>query len=279
MTKDQAIGMFMGLFIGDALGAPNEFIREENISTRITRMVGGGVHSCEVGEWTDDGAMAKAIASAYLTKKRFAPDEIAFNFMSWRKTGHFGTRDYVFDIGSTCCEALESMTTEHPYSGSTYLRQSGNGSIMRVAPIVLFNHKNVHAAVAQATAVSLMTHGNDDTVNYIAAFVSELHKGAMIKANDKLRQYDIGQTKGKGSIMHAYTTAWECVNNNTCFRDALEDAVNRGYDADTVGAVTGMLAGRIYGYSDIPKSWLSDLVQCVELKEMAKDLYTLGSKQ
>lgn len=278
MTKDQALGMFMGLFVGDALGAPNEFVRPDSIDKRITKMVGGGVHSCEVGEWTDDGAMAMAIANAYIVKKRFAPDEIAFNIIDWCKTGRFGTRDYVFDIGLTCKESINRMTFDSPYMGTTRSTSSGNGSIMRVAPIVLFNHKNVHAAVAQATAVSLMTHGNDDTVNYIAAFVSELHKGAAIKANDKLRHYG-HQHKGKGSIMHAYATAWECVNNNTCFRHALEDAVNRGYDADTVGAVTGMLAGRIYGYSDIPKSWLSDLVQCVELKETAKELYTLGSKQ
>lgn len=279
MTKDQALGMFMGLFVGDALGAPNEFIPEENVTTRITKMVGGGVHNCWVGEWTDDGAMAKAIADAYIVKKRFAPDEIAMNFKIWTKTGQFGTRDYVFDIGRTCREAINDMTTVRPYMGSTDPRQSGNGSIMRIAPIVVFNHKNVHAAVAQSVAVSLMTHGNDDTVNYIAAFASELHKGAAIKANDKLRQYDIHQRKGKGSIMHAYATAWECVNNNTCFRDALEDAVNRGNDADTVGAVTGMLAGRIYGFSDIPKSWLSDLSQCLELKDMGEALYSLGSKQ
>ena len=273
MEKDKALGMFMGLFIGDALGAPNEFIRPEKIEKRITQMVGGGVLDCDIGEWTDDGAMAMAIAEAYLIKGRFAPDEIADNFISWRKTGRFGTRDHVFDAGRTCTTSIARMTTSLPYAGSTDPSASGNGSIMRVAPIVLFNHHNRDAAVAQSVAVSLMTHGNADTVNYITAFVSELYAGEKLAVNDRLRGYN---GRAYGSIMYAYATAWECVHNNTCFKHAVEDAINRGNDADTVGAVTGMLAGRVYGFKDIPKRWLRDLMMTETLQRTAEKLYSMG---
>lgn len=273
MEKDKALGMFMGLFIGDALGAPNEFIRPEKIEKRITQMVGGGVLDCDIGEWTDDGAMAMAIAEAYAIKGRFAPDEIADNFITWRKTGKFGTRDHVFDAGRTCTTSIARMTTSLPYAGSTDPNASGNGSIMRVAPIVLFNHHNRDAGVAQSVAVSLMTHGNADTVNYITAFVSELYAGEQLAVNNRLRGYN---GRAYGSIMHAYSTAWECVHNNTCFKHALEDAVNRGNDADTVGAVTGMLAGRVYGFKDIPKRWLRDLMMRDTLERTAEKLYSMG---
>jgi ADP-ribosyl-[dinitrogen reductase] hydrolase len=64
---------------------------------------------------------------------------------------------------------------------------------------------------------------------------------------------------------------------NTCFEDAVVHAVNKGYDADTVGAVTGMMAGAMYGYKSIPKRWLKALVKRDELLDMAEKLYDLGT--
>ncbi len=274
MHQDKAIGMFMGLFIGDALGATNEFLRPYEIVEPVTDMVGGGVHSTAEGEWTDDGAMAVAIADAYISSKRFDPENIALNFRMWRKTGHFGTRNYVFDIGRTCGEAIDRMTATQPYAGSCSFDASGNGSIMRLAPIVLANHNNLPNAVAQSVAVSLMTHGNADTVHYIAGFVAELMSGGASPDFDYLKHYR--DPYSTGTIMHTYNMAWECVRETSNFEKALVMAVNKGYDADTVGAVTGMLAGRRYGLKNIPTRWLDKLVKKDELIDMAEKLYALG---
>lgn len=276
MHQDKAVGMFMGLFIGDALGAPNEFLRPYEIDQPITDMVGGGVHNTAEGEWTDDGAMAVAIADAYTSSKRFDPEAIAMNFKIWRKTGHFGTRDYVFDIGRTCSEAIDRMAVTHPYAGSSSFDASGNGSIMRLAPIVLANHNNLPNAVAQSVAVSLMTHGNADTVHYIAGFVTELMSGKAEDSFDYLKHYR--DPYATGTVMYTYNMAWECVRKTTSFEQALVMAVNKGYDADTVGAVTGMLAGRKYGYKNIPRKWLDKLVKRDELVDMAEKLYALGGE-
>jgi len=273
MHQDKAIGMFMGLFIGDALGAPLEFVRPYEMTHTLTEMEGGGVHNTAEGEWTDDGAMAVAIADAYITSKRFDPEAIAMNFKMWKKTGHFGTRNYVFDIGRTCSEAIDRITPTHPYAGSCSYSSSGNGSIMRLAPIILFNHNCLANAVAQSVAVSLMTHGNNDIVNYTAAFSSELFTGKKDDYYDYLRNQ---RGLNKGTVMHAYATAWECVRETSSFEKALIMAVNKGYDADTVGAVTGMLAGRKYGLKGIPTRWLDKLVKRDELIDMAEKLYALG---
>jgi len=277
MEKDKAIGMFMGLFIGDALGAPLEFMRPHEFD-KVTDMIGGGVHSAEIGEWTDDGAMAMCIADAYKVKGKFAPNEIALNFKTWLKTGHFGTRDYRFDIGRTCFESIESMSTEQPYAGRTDTRASGNGSIMRIAPVVLANHNKPNTGLGEAIAVSLMTHGNADTVHYMAAFVAELYAGKQLDEFAHLIDDEYDTRKGKGSIMYAYNAAWECVDLTFSFQDALIRAVNKGYDADTVGAVTGMLAGKHYGYSAIPKRWLNKLMKHDELLQMAETLYEMGDQ-
>jgi len=277
MEKDKAIGMFMGLYIGDALGAPLEFMRPHEFD-KVTDMIGGGVHSAEIGEWTDDGAMAMCIADAYKVKGKFAPQEIALNFKTWAKTGHFGTRDYRFDIGRTCFEAIEGMSTEQPYQGRTDSRASGNGSIMRIAPVVLANHNKPNIGLGEAIAVSLMTHGNADTVQYMSAFVAELYAGKQLDEFEHLIDGEYDSKKGKGSIMHAYNAAWECVNLTFSFQDALIMAVNKGYDADTVGAVTGMLAGRHYGYSAMPKRWTNKLMKHDELLQMAETLYEMGGQ-
>ena len=277
MHQDKAIGMFMGLFIGDALGAPLEFVRTRDV-VLIDDMVGGGVHNTAIGEFTDDGAMALAIADAYLTHRRFAPEHIAQNFIDWRKTGKFGTRDYVFDIGNTCSEAINLMTTDRPYAGRTHYGASGNGSIMRLAPVLLANHNSVANALAQSIAVSLMTHGNSDIVNWTTAFVCEVFGNQQLDEFEGCRNYSIRQQSGTGSIMHAYNMAWHCVSRTTTFEEALLMAVNQGNDADTVGAVTGMLAGRKYGFKSIPRRWLDKLMMADMLVEVAEDLYKLGGK-
>jgi len=281
MIKDNAIGMFMGLFVGDALGAPLEFLRPHEIKGVHSEMTGGGVHSTDKGEWTDDGAMAVAIADAYISTGRFSPADIVTNFKTWRKSGHFGTRNYVFDIGRTCSGAIDRMTSEFPYAGSADLKASGNGSIMRLAPIMLANHDTISLAVAEGVAVSLMTHGSPMVVQYTSAFITECMTAKMYSNYNKLRRFNI-RSSGRethGSIMHAYVQASQSCYMNTCFEDAVVHAVNKGYDADTVGAVTGIMAGAMYGYSSIPKRWLKALVKHDELLAMAEKLYAMGTVQ
>jgi ADP-ribosyl-[dinitrogen reductase] hydrolase len=145
---------------------------------------------------------------------------------------------------------------------------------MRLAPIVLANHNNMPNAVAQSIAVSLMTHGNADTVHYIAGFVAELMSGKAEDNFDYLKHYR--DPYATGTIMYTYNMAWECVRETSSFEKALIMAVNKGYDADTVGAVTGMLAGRKYGLKGIPTRWLDKLMKKDELIDMAETLYALG---
>lgn len=278
ITEDQAIGMLVGTAIGDALGAPLEFIEPENIPDVHEEMTGGGVHDTAPGEWTDDTAMAMAIADAYITQGGFDPAAIMLNFKVWKDTGTYGTRDYVFDIGNTTSKALVEANVYTPYAGSSSDKASGNGSIMRVAPIMIVNHSNTVRAIGEAVAVSLMTHGSRDTVHYISAFVAECMEDFHFSSNQSLLLKTRMPPHGiRGTIMWAYTQAWRSISNGN-FEDAVVHAVNRGNDADTVGAVTGMLAGRMFGYSKIPKRWLDKLHQHDHIVDTAKKLYNLYEK-
>jgi ADP-ribosyl-[dinitrogen reductase] hydrolase len=279
MTEDQGIGMFIGMAIGDALGAPLEFIPTQDIKKLHTEMTGGGVHETSAGEWTDDTAMGVAIAEAYVQQGGFCPATIAKHFRQWKASGKYGTRNYVFDIGNTCSSSIHRLTQQQPYAGSTDDNASGNGSIMRMAPIVLANHSNAANCVGQSVAVALMTHGNAATINYITAFATELYAGDRLLDFKQLSNYDCEDRRGKGSIMHAYTQAWRSVITTESFEDALIHAVNKGHDADTVGAVTGMAAGRIYGYKNIPKRWTKVLMAHDYLYDLAQKLYQMGKEK
>ena len=242
MQHDIAIGMFMGLFIGDALGAPLEFT-DPNTGNPLKDMIGGGVHDTAPGEWTDDGAMAMAIADAYIGYKRFAPGAIAQNFKQWKNNGTFGTRTYCYDIGTTTSEALSASSNKRPYGGSCANMTDGNGGIMRMAPHILFNHNNKTMAIAESVAGGLLTHGTGKCVAYSAALATELYHGSKSSTDHVLFAKGIGEDSG--SVMGCYVSAWQSVQATTTFEDALIHAVNKGGDADTVGAVTGMIAGRI----------------------------------
>jgi ADP-ribosyl-[dinitrogen reductase] hydrolase len=80
--------------------------------------------------------------------------------------------------------------------------------------------------------------------------------GRPLSEFDELRDRPI---RNSGYVADTYASAWHSVISTSSFDDAVVDAINRGGDADTVGAVTGMISGRIYGFDAIKKSSLKIL--------------------
>lgn len=65
--------------------------------------------------------------------------------------------------------------------------------------------------------------------------------------------------RATGYVLHTLEAALWAVERTASFEEAVVLAVNLGEDADTVGAVTGQLAGALYGLSGIPQRWLAPL--------------------
>ena len=61
-------------------------------------------------------------------------------------------------------------------------------------------------------------------------------------------------------MKETYQAAWWSFQITDRFEDCIIKAINRGHDNDTTGAVAGMIADAIYGYSAIPK-WMVDGLQ------------------
>lgn len=278
MTKDQVVGMIVGCAIGDALGAPYEFMDPQDINiTYDVDMIAGGAHDVSVGEWTDDTALMLAAADAYINRGGLDTAAIADNFKQWADTGAFGTRNYVFDVGATTDLAIAHMTRQHPYAGKASSGSSGNGSLMRIAPAIAANHNNEYAAIGDAVALALMTHGNTDTVQYITAFVAEVFNGKLPHYS-RLRKWDVHGTHGTGCIMHSYNVAWHALHFGGCFESSMVEAIKLGYDTDTNAAITGMLVGSRCGYGGIPQRWLDALQQHDHIVSVAEKLYDIGEQ-
>jgi len=64
------------------------------------------------------------------------------------------------------------------------------------------------------------------------------------------------------------------------FEDCLVDVVNRGGDADTTGAIAGMLAGALHGPQAIPRRWLKALDPGVasQCREQARALLQMAAR-
>jgi ADP-ribosyl-[dinitrogen reductase] hydrolase len=278
MDIDNAMGMYMGMAIGDALGAPLEFTQGlPDDQIRSFKYRTGGAHNVSIGEWTDDTAMARAITDSYITKERFDSNFVYAEWNNWVNYGQWGTRDYCFDKGATCSQAINNWVIGHngfEHFGVSDESAQGNGGIMRLCPTVIANLHDETSAVLDAVRQSMMTHRSTVCTQYAAMLARDLWHGKLISSteNEILNR----KTENSGWVVDTYYSAWQAVLTTNNFASAVRKAVSRGNDADTVGAVAGMIAGRIYGYSEIPTWAKDDLMLRFSLECELKELYDFG---
>ena len=202
-------------------------------------------------------------------------------FCLWFQQGKYCTRDKCFDIGNTVYDALNSYSNSvkynefrQPYRGRVTEDTSGNGALMRMAPVIIVS-KDVHEAVRLAIQQTLLTHGSELCVKYSIMFAEELFLGKSIpkyshyKLPDNIKRENV---MSGGFVKETYEAAWWAFSSSNSFEDCIIKAVNRGHDADTTGAVSGMLAGRFYGLSNIPDQFKEQLMCYEELYQTALEL-------
>ena len=295
---DRATGAFLGLAVGDALGTPLEFSSRDSLP-RQTEMTGGGPFALEPGQWTDDTAMALALADSLLRRSRLDPGDLMGRFVAWWRYGQYSCTGACFDIGTLTAEALARFEASgEVFAGALHERSAGNGSLMRLAPAVLATLDDPDALDRVARDQGRTTHGAPQAVDACALFAAMLRE-AILGLADPLapRRFDGHETiaaiaaggwRGKpreairssGYVVDTLEAALWAVGATDSFEEALILAVNLGDDADTVGAVTGQLAGAIHGASAIPERWLAPLAwrETIETASRALLAIPVGEK-
>ncbi len=295
--EDKMMGALVGLACGDAVGTTLEF-KVKGTFEPISDMIGDGPFNLEKGQWTDDTSMALCLAHSLVYKKGFDPVDQMNRYCNWYQHGYMSSNGHCFDIGATVSTALRRyLIDKNPFSGSTDLRSSGNGSIMRLAPIPIFYHKELNACVHYAGESSKTTHGSELCIESCRLFSYLIHKAFSannkdeifenipFKTCDELRLImdtsfkDLAyiQLTGSGFVIESLISALWCFYHGKDFRDAILLSANIGNDADTTAAICGQIAGAYYGYSNIPVDWRESITMADEIKTLALDLYSMGN--
>ncbi|MFH1793388.1 MAG: ADP-ribosylglycohydrolase family protein [Pseudomonadota bacterium] len=291
---DRARGALLGLAVGDALGTTLEFSRRDSHPLH-TEMVGGGVFNLKPGQWTDDAAMALALADSLISCRGFDVEDLMQRFVRWYRHGEYSCTGRCFDIGSATRVALvDYELTGEPYAGSTDPYTAGNGSLMRLAPVALFALDDDQLALQIAADQSRTTHGAKPCIEACQFFVSLLraailgekdiipvarqlgrnYPGIRHVTDQNWNQLDRDDIVSGGFVVSTIEAALWSVARTHNFEEALILAVNLGADADTVGAVTGQLAGALYGASSIPLRWRRHLAWQSKIDDTARQLLT-----
>lgn len=294
---DKAKGMLVGLAVGDAVGTTVEFMARGSFPA-VTDMKGGGPFNLKKGQWTDDTSMALCLAASLIESKKFDPADQMERYSRWRNEGYMSSTGSCFDIGNTVQDALQKYAASgNPYSGSQDPASAGNGSLMRLAPVVIAYYRNKNQLLEQASNSSKTTHGCEEAVESCKLFAAQLfmvlqgenkqdtlkghgYESTAIKVNDIAQGCYLKNTyddlNGSGYVISTLETALWCFNNTESFREAILMTVNVGDDADTTAAVCGQIAGAYYGYQAIPKEWRNALYMEKEIEVMVEQLLVLS---
>ena len=275
--ENWALGMMFGLAIGDAMGAPIEFQPSREPEDYIRSYMTGGAHNVSKGEFTDDTSMALAMADAIITKETYDPHTIMGNFLKWKNEGAYSPRGIMFDCGNTVYSALAAYEADgsNPYTGKTDPMSAGNGGLMRLAPVVI-GAGCFSEAIKWAEESTRLTHGAGEALLYSKLLAEELWLRKPLKKNRYKHPNTVvrNDVMSGGYVKETYQAAWWAFQTTTNFEDCIIEAINRGHDSDTTGAVAGMIAGAIYGFDAIP-NWMIEGVQWGrQIKE-----YTIGLLQ
>ena len=291
--RDRAIGALAGLAIGDALGTTLEFTVRDS-KPHVSEIVGGGPFNLKPGQWTDDTSMALCLADSILEFDDVNPQDLMDRFVEWWQKGYNSANGRCFDIGITTSNALlEFMDSGNPLSGSEDPYSAGNGSLMRLSPVAIRWCHDKPKAQEAAILQSRTTHGASQAVgacgffvHLLAEAITGVPKDGVLKnrewvndpaiadiASGKWKTKSRDQIESTGYVVHTLEASLWCIYNSKSFKEALITAVNLGGDADTTGAVTGQLAGALWGISGIPDNWLEKLAWRNKIEHLGNSLY------
>ncbi len=290
--KDKFVGAFLGLIVGDALGAPYEGMQrgEFQFNGELKRV---GPDNIKAGQWTDDSSMALCLAES-LIDDGFNLKSQLNKYAEWFEHGHLSSKERAFKIGRNTSLAItdfikkSTLPPEREYA-------AGNGSLMRLAPVPLYFCNDFDKAVYYAKMSSLSTHNNimaADSCKFLGAFIYHALKNKskeyLLESSFKKLDLDkrvLDKVKGnykfkekKDIISDAFVlntleaSLWSFYQTDN-FAAAIKKAINLGGDTDTVAAVTGQMAGAFYGRKEILNKWINNLVKKKMIIQIITKLY------
>lgn len=266
--RDRALAAYLGLAIGDALGAPLEFMTAREIRERhgtLRHMAGGGWLRLRPGQVTDDTEMSLRLGRALIRSGGWDTLTAANEFADWLRTRPI-------DIGNTCRRGIRRFINEGSLAAPPNEGDGGNGAAMRIYPLALATLQDDRQFERAAIEQAHITHNHplsDAATLSLGRMVRRLILGDDLSAcreeaerlvcSHNVFRFEPYRGRATGYIVDTVQTVLHGFFSTSSFEDCLVSVVNCGGDADTTGALAGMLAGARYGPTSIPKGWLRTL--------------------
>ena len=295
--------VLFGVAVGDALGVPVEFrSREELRKDPVLGMRGYGTHQQPPGTFSDDSSLTFCLAEA-LTEG-FDLHTIGQNFVRWHRKGFWSAHGKIFDIGGITWRAISRIQSgvDPEMAGDDGDWSNGNGSLMRIMPLLFhIAEMPVEERYRLTRQVSGLTHRHIRSViscfillefaRYIATGMdkSEAYKSLRTVTAGQLGSFRISDVetghfsrilkgnihdlpeekiRSSGYVVDTLEAAIWCLMKTKNYSAAVLKAVNLGRDTDTTAAVTGGLAGLLYGHETIPEEWMDVLARRKDIENL-----------
>jgi len=275
---ERARAAYLGLAIGDALGATTEFMLPGEIKAQYKvhrNIIGGGWLYLSAGQVTDDTEMSLALGKAVLEQGEWQLKAVADAFLAWMKSKPI-------DIGATCRRGIREYMMngqlEVPYNDW----DAGNGAAMRMAPVALYTLGDEDLLRRYAVEQAHLTHNHPLSDAASITIGKMVHKAIFGCDRFELHavtrelvaqhgNFNFNKYKGQAGsyVVDTLQTVFHYLFTTADFEECLIGVVNQGGDADTTGAIAGLIAGAFYGIEAIPRRWLKKLKR--EVREQVED--------
>ncbi|MHA2503739.1 MAG: ADP-ribosylglycohydrolase family protein [Candidatus Kariarchaeaceae archaeon] len=288
---ERAEGAILGAFVGDAAGAPLEFVRiidEDRVRKALT-FSGGGPINAGPGEITDDSELAMCQLHALHNK---SPSE-GFPWQNMREWYNRWYKSIPFDMGMTTGKALsiplDVSLEEYLTEVNDVNRGSkANGSMMRMTPLAVWSRNLSRKEQKEMfRSDTKLTHPNrtlQDACGVYGVAIGELVKTGDIdhslhEANEvaldaltevdswfeesqkedfNLDQFSVDQQIGFAKW--GFILAFHFLKTRAPYEDAIFQTLMKGGDTDTNAAIVGGLLGAAYGRAGIPADWVEAML-------------------
>jgi len=288
LSRSKAV--LLGVAVGDALGAPVEFMTPGEIAAkygRLDEMVGGGWLRLKPGQITDDTEMTLCLARGIVNSGTWDLRAIADEFAGWLKSRPI-------DVGDTCRRGIRNFMLKGELETAPNQWDAGNGALMRVTPVALCTLGSDELLEKYSREQGHLTHNHplSDAACITYGRMTQMallgaEKGRLRREADRLvaayPTFRFAPYPGlaTGYVVDTIQTVFHHFFRSRSFEECIVATVNQGGDADTTGAIAGGLAGAYYGVEEIPRRWLKKLDgrYLAELESLAASLLKLSPHQ
>ncbi len=283
----RASAAFLGVALGDALGAPVEFMTAGEIKNKygvLREMVGGGWLRLRPGQVTDDTGMSLCVARAVSMTGGWDVRAVAGQFSDWLKTRPI-------DVGDTCRRGIRNFMLSGQVESPFNEWDAGNGALMRMVPVALCTLGDDALLQRLAVEQAHLTHNHNLSDAACCCFGRLLHLAIAGRSISRLRREVDGfvaehpafsfvpyRGLATGYVVDTFQTVCHFLFRSRGFEECLVATVNQGGDADTTGAIIGGLAGAFYGLESLPARWLKKLDRnlVMEISDLSEKLVKLS---